>query len=439
MPEQYELGIIGMGPAGIGTAMSLQDSNIIKKTVCFERGTFYSDTKCSVLLQDRCCASNLCSIISGIGGASVYSSGKISDYPAGSGLVYFFDSEQQLRDLLSRIISLLVEKLSLKKVIVDTKTLENTKEYYLQKNIDFKYYDVYEFDAENYRYYIKKTIHDLEGKGLQLFDNSEVIDVIREPKTLLFRIIVKTPDGIKEFLTRNLVLATGALDIQDELLGKLVRRVKNTYEIGVRVEAPSNAFGNTLLAHGDLKLKCGAGRTYCVTVNGNVIAYQTGGVRFLEGCLESSYSSNNTNLAVLIKSNDAREVNQFIKRYLDEYLGFPIKQRYSDYLKEQISCGDVNTTLMSAVCGDIHRLLPPEIDFAIMTFIKDVLIDAMGIPEEKVTLIAPELKIIRNLQLSNKFELDKNLYIVGSGTGRFRGILQSLCSGIRCGQLLDGR
>ena len=53
--------------------------------------------------------------------------------------------------------------------------------------------------------------------------------------------------------------------------------------------------------------------------------------------------------------------------------------------------------------------------------------------------MAPELKVLRNLQLAKNFELERNLFAVGAATGKFRGILQSFCSGVRCGQLLAGR
>lgn len=63
----------------------------------------------------------------------------------------------------------------------------------------------------------------------------------------------------------------------------------------------------------------------------------------------------------------------------------------------------------------------------------------MSIPKDAITLVAPELKVLRNLEIAKNFELERNLFVVGAATGRFRGILQSFCSGVRCGQLLVGR
>ena len=438
MPEIFELGIIGMGPAGIGLAVSLCGTSAIKSTICFERGSSIANIDCLALSENACCYLDACSIISGIGGASILSSGKISDFPAGSGLVDFFDSERQLKELFGKMISFLTNKIALKKIQIDAEARKHAKEFYRQRNIDYKYYDVYEFDGSKYRSFIQETVQELRDEGLQLLDNTEVININRDPGTQHFCIKAKTPSGEKLFFVRNLVFATGALDIQERLIEKMFGSVTNCFEIGVRVEAQSNAFGNTLSTHGDLKLKFGAGRTYCVTANGRIIAYQTGGVHFLEGCTDYSPATGYTNLAILIKCDDGSFCN-FIDQYRGKYNGLPIKQRFVDYLKGQISNGSVNTTLISAACGDINALLPIDINNAIKEFINSVLVGTMNIPEDAITLVAPEVKILRNLRITENFEIGNNLFVIGAATGKFRGILQSVCSGIRCGQLLIRR
>lgn len=438
MHDIFECGLIGMGPAGIGLAMSLHGTSKIKDIVCFERGSYTADVNCPALSEKECSCSNSCRVISGVGGASTLSSGKISNFPAGSGLVEFFDSENQLRELLDEVIPFLSNKIQLKKVEIDTETKKNAKSFYGQRNIDYKYYDVYEFEGKDYRNFIQETVQELIDEGLQLFDNSEVLDINRDLHTSCFCINVRTPDGEKRFLVRNLVLATGALDIQDKLVEKIVGLVTNSFEIGVRIEAPSNDFGDILSTHGDLKLKRGTGRTYCVTSNGKIISYQTGGVHFLEGSMEPSTSTLYTNLAVLIKCDD-NDIYDFINRYRKSFYGLPVKQKLVDYINGQISDEATYTTLSSAVCGDINKLFSSDINNAIKGFIKDVIVGAMGIPEDSITLVAPELKILRNLQITKNFELDSNVFVIGAMTGKFRGILQSFCSGIRCGHFLNRR
>lgn len=282
-------------------------------------------------------------------------------------------------------------------------------------------------------------VHKLKDEGLQLFDNTEVMEIKRDLDMLCFCIKVKMPDGDRTFYVRNLVLATGALDIQDKLVESVAGLVNNYFEIGVRVEAPNNAFGNVLSTHGDLKLKYKMGRTYCVTSNGRIVTYQTQGLHFLEGYMEPSSLSGYTNLAVLIKIDNNKDFLDFVNHYRKEFGGIPIKQRFVDYAKDQINVREINTTLDLAICGDINKLFQLNVNEAIKNFIKVVLVGAMNLPEDAITLVAPELKILRNLQIDRNFELDHGLFVIGSATGKFRGILQSFCSGIRCGQLLIRR
>jgi len=436
MSRVYEIGIVGMGPAGIGLATALHGTSQIENTICFERGTRNINMICPALTQNMCNCPDVCHIISGIGGASTLSSGKISDFPAGSGLMGFFDSEQQLKEVLNETIRVFKNEIGLKKLEVDTGIREKAESYYKRNNIVYKYYDVYRFDGDNYRRFIHKTIQGLQREGLQLFDNSEIIDINHDPQKSHFCVKVKSSDGEKLFWVRNLVLATGGLDIKDGLWEKIIGPVTSCFEIGVRIEAPNYTFGNTLSSHGDLKLKFGSGRTYCVTAKGRIIAYQTGGVHFLEGCVEEPISTDYTNLAVLIKCDDEEIVHNFITKYRKICNGIPIKQKFVDYIKNRISEGDINTTLCSAISGDINRIFPSEINSAIKSFINEAIVKAMDIPEDAIIIVAPELKILRNLPITKNFELERNLFAIGAATGKFRGILQSFCSGVRCGQLL---
>ena len=435
MCDIFEFGIIGMGPAGLGMAMSLRNSDDIRKTICFERGIFSADLNCLALTEDSCCSSKTCGIISGIGGASTLSSGKISDFPAGSGLESFFDSQQQLKESLGDIISNLSKNIKLKKISTDLQVQKEAEAFYKHRNIKYKYYDVYEFDGIEYQILLSKIVQQLKNEGLKIFENAEVIDIERVTNMLCYRIKVRMLNAEKVFFVHNVIVATGGLDIRDKLIEKSIGLDNSSYEIGVRVEINSQYIRKVTENHGDLKLKLGRGRTYCVTVDGRIVVYRTDGLCFLEGCAQTPLTEY-TNMAILIKYRDMEGINSFLKRYRKGFKGIPVKQKFVDYDKGYVGVDKIDTTLTLAANGDINKLLPLEINEDIKSFIKKVLIDAMNVPKEAVVLVAPELKVLRNLTLHNNFELNNNLYVIGAATGKFRGILQSYCSGIRCGKLL---
>ena len=431
----YEFGIVGMGPAGIGVAMELKNTTSMKDIVCFERGSLNS-SECFSVSNNVCCCSDVCNVISGVGGASTFSSGKISDFPAGSGLTTFFDSEYQLRELLNHCIQIIDKGVGLRKICIDESKKNEAYLYYKEKQIEYKYYDVYEFDGDNYRLYLKKTVQDMMEEGLQLYHCTEVVKIQRDPSDSYYQVHARISNGEIEISVRNLIIATGALDPEDNILEAMHTKTTSRYEIGVRIEAPSESFKDVLSTHGDLKLKYDKGRTYCVTQNGIVLAYQTKGVRFLEGCANNVGPTGCTNLAILIKQEETQMILDFLEQYRKKYRGTPIVQRYIDYKAFQKTSSKINASFGEAQYADINELFPDRINREIKCFIKDVLIEAMGIPENMIVMFAPELKVLHDLQINSNFEVKPRLYIIGAATGKFRGILQSFCSGIRCGQLL---
>lgn len=434
MSNTFELAIVGMGPAGIGVAKAIQSTPVIHNAICFERGAEVGDKNCSVIKNDACCNSDACHIISGIGGASNLSSGKISFLPAGSGLVRFFTTEQELKDVMSEVIQSLEKDAGLKKVDIDNETISKTQEYYKANDITYKYYDVYEFDGDRYRNYLSETIKSLTDSGLQVHTNSEIIAIDRDDMTLCYIITANEKGEINRYYARNVVFAVGSSEIDECLVSTFIGATGLSYEVGVRVEAKSECFGDYLNSHGDLKLKYKSGRTYCVTRGGAIVSYRTDGLCLLEGYIDTNQRTDYSNLAVLIKADDKKELTEFLQNYRILFDGIPVRQKYTDYLLGNVSSDSVYTTLSTSKVGDINKMFSDSMNKELQEFIKHVINEAMYIKQEEITIVAPELKIARKIELSDQFEVAPNLFVVGAATGKFRGILQSTCSGIQCGK-----
>ena len=436
MSNAFELAIVGMGPAGIGVATAIQSSPIIRNTICFERGADMAEKNCAIINNDPCCNSDVCHIISGIGGASNLSSGKISFLPAGSGLVGFFASEQELQDIMSGVIQSLEKDAGLRKVNISKETILETQQYYVTNKVTYKYYDVYEFNGAEYRQYLSATMNSLIDSGLQVHTNSEIIAIDRDETTFCYIIAANEKGEISRYTVRNIVFAVGSNEIDKCLVSTFVGATRLSYEIGVRVEAKSKCFGDSLNSHGDLKLKYKSGRTYCVTKGGAIVSYRTDGLCLLEGYIDSDQRTDYSNLAVLIKGYDEKELAEFQQKYRSLFGGVPVRQKYSDYLKGSASVDSIQTTLTTSKIGDINKMFSDSINKSLRDFINHVLIDVMHLQGEELTIVAPELKMLRNIEISDQFAIAPNLYVVGAATGKFRGILQSMCSGIQCGKYI---
>jgi uncharacterized FAD-dependent dehydrogenase len=84
--------IVGLGPAGIGTAHTLSYSKLARSTLCLDAGKHSTYRSCPVLQNKSCIKCNPCEMISGFGGCSVLGGGKISAFPAGGKFINILDS-----------------------------------------------------------------------------------------------------------------------------------------------------------------------------------------------------------------------------------------------------------------------------------------------------------------------------------------------------------
>lgn len=436
----YDICLIGLGPAGIGFISSL-NKDLLKNVICFDKGRLDYSCNCHTSLDSKCLHCKSCSIVSGLGGSSRFSCGKMSSFPAGSGLLSFFDSSESLSYLMNSEIDLLRSKLQLRKVEVNKTTQEYAVNYFEKNNIMYKYYDVYEFKKEQYLLFINDIIDEARKVGLNVFYETEVVSVEQDNylNESIYSITTMSNGFKKKYYAKKIVIATGNINNKIDMIDHaFLVNSDSYYEIGVRVNIPTKKISRYLEMHGDLKLKYKNGRTYCVSKNGYIIAYNNKDILLLEGYVDNNSTSNMTNFAIIFRDDDYLALNSFEKIYKEEYNGIPIKQRYSDYLDSKCSSIDLNEPFIPVQKGNINRLFSNSVNTLIIDFIDSVLIRTMGLNKDDITIYAPELKETADFAIDKSFQVTKDLFIIGSATGKFRGILQSLCSGIQCARLFGG-
>lgn len=437
MSKLYDICLVGLGPAGIGFLSTL-DEGVLKNSICFEKGD--SNTTCTCYTNSECSKCDQCSVVSGVGGASRFSCGKISNFPAGSGLLPFWDlQEEALKNCLNSQIDILKEELALRKVDVSVEDQTKAKMFFKTNDIIYKYYDVYEFKKDRYISYLSKIVYEAQARGLQIDYNTEVINIEKSfyQNQNVYLVTIKDKGGISNHYAKKVIVATGNINSNCTLIQNLTSKISQTsYELGIRITVPTEKIANILDCHGDLKLKYKDGRTYCVSKNGFIISYSVNGALFLEGYTDNTESSEFTNLAIIIKCDDLNALNVFKEKYTKVYNGIPIKQAYNDYINNKLSDVNFSEKYIPVQQGNIKDIFADEINNDIIDFIESVLIKTVGLDRDDIIIYAPELKETIKFSINNDFQIDDNLYVVGAATGSFRGILQSMCSGIHCANSL---
>lgn len=437
MSKLYDICLIGLGPAGIGFLSTLGE-DVLKNSICFEKGD--TNTTCTCYTNSECSKCDPCSIVSGVGGASRFSCGKISNFPAGSGLLPFWGSQEGcLKFYMDSQIEALKEELALCKIDVSFENQIQAKALFEKNGITYKYYDVYEFKKDRYISYLSKQVNRAQASGLQIDYNTEVLDVKKSvcQNESIYSITVKNVDRILNYCAKKVIVATGNINSNCKLIKNLANKVsKTSYELGIRITVPTEKIAKVLDCHGDLKLKYKDGRTYCVSKNGFIISYSVNGALFLEGYTDSTEASEFTNLAIIIQCNDLNALNIFKEKYTKVYNGIPIKQSYNDYINNKISDLNFDEKYIPVQQGNIKDIFADKINDDIIDFIEVVLVQTVRLDRKDIIIYAPELKEINRFDISNNFQIDDNLYVIGAATGNFRGILQSICSGKHCADSL---
>lgn len=437
MSKLYDICLIGLGPAGIGVLSTLGE-DVLKNSICFEKGD--TNTTCTCYINSECSKCDQCSIVSGVGGASRFSCGKVSNFPAGSGLLPFWNSQEgALKNCLNSQIDILKEELALRKVDVSVEDQTKAKMFFKTNDIIYKYYDVYEFKKDRYISYLSKIVYEAQARGLQIDYNTEVINIEKSvyQNQNVYLVTIKDKSGISNLYAQKVIVATGNINSNCRLMQNLTSKIsQSSYELGIRITVPTEKIANILDCHGDLKLKYKNGRTYCVSKNGFIISYSVKGALFLEGYTDNTESSKFTNLAIIIKCDDLNALNVFKEKYTKVYNGIPIKQAYNDYINNKLSDVNFSEKYIPVQQGNIKDIFTDEINNDIIDFIESVLIKTVGVNRDDIIIYAPELKETIKFNINNDFQIDDNLYVVGAATGSFRGILQSMCSGIHCANSL---
>ena len=107
MKDNYDVIIVGAGPAGIFAALELVKADGIR-LLMLEKGPDIEDRDCPARIH-RCQKCETCAITSGRGGAGAFSDGKLSLSPEVGGWLGEYVGNSELRGLIDRVDRLYLE------------------------------------------------------------------------------------------------------------------------------------------------------------------------------------------------------------------------------------------------------------------------------------------------------------------------------------------
>ena len=443
--DRAHVTIVGLGPAGIGAALTLAKSNRATRVLCLDAGNRPNMRSCSVVHDNYCEKEEPCQLVSGFGGCSLLSGGKVSAFPAGSALANILGSKALAERATSKAIDLFGSYVSLKKPKIGSADIRAATDLYKELGFEYKYYDAYVYSQGELREAYERIFGELKSSGMSLLLNTKLIEVDRVEDG--YKLTARRGDERLSISTKYVVLGLGrlgrtflkSLNAKLNLDGKV-----NHLDVGVRLEFPKDICPDLTKYHNDLKLLFDSARTFCVCSNGKVAPYLLEDVFFTEGYYNPGYRGGFTNLGVMIRLRPSKEnetiLEEIKKRFRSVSNGKPIRQMLLDYLDSDAQSSRPAKSSKSSISFWVQRNINQCFPQPISQKIREaVYYFASGLlPKDRwgeVNVFAPEVDYGHlRFPINSDFSIIPGMYLIGDCTGRFRGILQAFCSGIICGE-----
>lgn len=435
-----EFCIVGLGPAGLGAALNLRG----RRLLCFEAGGAAEERFCTILQGKKCRQAEPCEITGGIGGSAILSGGKVSTFPAGSGMGTIVGPTLDVE--LTRALDRFSQYVPLIPPEESPDAIRSQRKFFGDRGFDFKYYPAYRYRSADLVDGCRAMLRDIESIGAAVYLRTQV-NRVQDSAEGGFRIFA-TSNGVKKvFSVANVIIACGRSGMrlmEDTDAALNLGRETQRCDVGVRLEFPSSIWPDIDQGHKDLKLHFGDARTFCVCKEGCLAPYRVNDIFLVEGHSDPDVRTGYTNLAITVRPKgstlEGPAVLQTVReRLLSLTAGRPIRQRLADYLAERIStpmAADPKASISFWRWGDANRCLPEPLSSsvreAVRYFADQLLPTSM---HEQVFIYAPELDYYwPKFRINRGFKCVRpGVFLIGDCSGHFRGILQAFCSGLHCG------
>ncbi|MCX8170383.1 MAG: NAD(P)/FAD-dependent oxidoreductase [Candidatus Bathyarchaeota archaeon] len=446
--QQYDVIIVGAGPAGIFSALELA-KNTDLKILMLEKGPDIDKRRCPATRGLGCVKCEPCSLLSGWGGAGAFSDGKLTISTSVGGWLSEYVGEDRLSKLIEYVDSIYVKYGGTQKVYgEDIDEVERIERKAALAGLTLVRQKIRHLGTEKCAEVLQKMRREL--------NNSVEVRTRTEVKSLLVdngeARGVETVNGEKIYGKYVIVAPgrSGAEWLKSEAQSLRLKTLNNPVDVGVRVEVLAvtmEELTNVLYEPKFIYYSRAFDdqvRTFCVNPYGEVITESYGGVISVNGQSYAERKTENTNFAVLVSTSftypfrEPIAYGEYIARLANLLSGGVIIQRLGDLeigrrsTEERISRSIVKPTLKIATPGDLSFVLP----YRYLTDIKEMLVAldkvAPGIHSKHTLLYGVEVKFYSSrLELNENLETKiKNLFTIGDGAGITRGLMQASASGI---------
>ena len=445
----YDVIIVGAGPAGIFAAMEIAQS-VRCRMLMLDKGPSLDKRRCPAREKGRCMKCATCALVTGWGGSGAFSDGKLTLTTQVGGLLAEIRGEDEAEQLVHQVDDIWVRfGADGEPYSGDLDRIEEIARRAALAGLRLQHYPIRHLGTERSGDILGAMYLELISRGVEVRTSTEVTHILHKDSVVTG---VETANG--ETLTSSYVVVAPGREGADWLT-QLARELNlslsiNPVDIGVRVELPAHVFAPlTDLLYEPKFLYFSSAfddrvRTFCVCPYGEVVTEWAGDVMTVNGHSYAHQKTENTNFALLVSKNFTEPFKEpiaygrYIARLANLLSGGIIVQRLGDLragrrtTAQRLERCITRPTLKEATPGDLNLVLPYRYVVNILEMIDALEKVAPGVASRHTLLYGVEAKFYSSrLKLSRDLETEvRNLFAAGDGAGVTRGLVQASASGL---------
>lgn len=450
MNQKHDVIIVGGGPAGLFAAFYLAEHSGLN-VLLLEKGRKSKSRNCPLTGDLDCVHCKPCNILSGMGGAGLFSDGKLNFiHKLGKTDLTQFMSASAAMALIDETEAIF-NRFGMDGQVypTDMETAKSIRKEARKFGIDLLVIKQKHLGSDNLPGHITGMVEYVQAKGVNVVTGEEVLDILVEEGRVTGVITAKD-----EYWAENVILAPGRIGA--EWVGQLAQRhgldvSQRGIEVGVRVEVHNEimqdlcsiiydpTFFIRTAKYDDLT------RTFCTNYGGFIAQENYQDFVCVNGHAYMDRKSENTNFAFLSKVvlNDPVTDNQAYGESIGRLAtliggGKPILQRFGDLKRGRRSTWNrirnsyIEPTLKKVTCGDIAMALPERILTNLVDGLEKLNLVVPGVANDETLLYAPEIKFFATqVECAENLETSiKGLYVAGDGPGVAGNIVSAAATGL---------
>ncbi len=442
--------IVGGGPAGLFAAYYLAEHSDCR-VLLIEKGKPPLKRKCPISDKSNCIKCRPCNILSGIGGAGLFSDGKLNYiHKLGKTDLTQFMPISAAKALIDETEQIF-KRFGMQGATYPTdmekagQVRKNAKIY----GIDLLIIKQTHLGSDMLPDHIAAMTDHIKSKGVVIHTSEEVRDIILTNGRVNGVVTNK-----REYSAGYVIMAPGRVGAN--WIGNLAGRygiglTQRGIEVGVRVEVHNDIMQDLCEIIYDPTFFIQTGkyddetRTFCTNQKGFVTLENYADFVCVNGHAYRNRKSENTNFAFLSKVVLTEPVtdNQAYGEAIGNLAsliggGKPILQRFGDLKRgrrstwNRIKKGYIEPSLKDVVCGDIAMALPERILTNLCDGLDKLNRVVPGVSNDETLLYAPEIKFFATqLETSNTLETKiKGMFVAGDGPGVAGNIVSAAATGL---------